>query len=161
MDATLANRTNSASPNTPQHSNYPYSTIISFRKADSNLPTQKKDFQRYECPIPDDIVQMDTCKIALGIYQYTAIDDCSRYRVLRCYSRCTAANTVDFIEHVVEEMPYSIQRIQTDSVCEFFVDKDQKQLMIYDIKFFPNKTDYPHLNGRVERFQKTASFIQQ
>lgn len=25
---------------------------------------------------------MDTCKIAPGIYQYTAVDDCSRWRVL-------------------------------------------------------------------------------
>ena len=30
---------------------------------------------------------MDTCKIAPGIYQYTAIDDCSRYKVLGVYSR--------------------------------------------------------------------------
>ncbi len=59
---------------------------------------RQKDFQRYERPIPSDRVQMDTCKIAPGVYQYTAIDDCSCYRVLRCYSRRTAANTVDFIE---------------------------------------------------------------
>ncbi|MBF4270308.1 hypothetical protein EAY71_25950, partial [Vibrio anguillarum] len=42
---------------------------------------RRKDFQRYERPIPGDRVQMDTCKIAPGVYQYTAIDDCSRYRV--------------------------------------------------------------------------------
>ena len=59
---------------------------------------RKKDFKRYERPIPGDRVQMDTCKIAPGIYQYTAIDDCSRYRVLRCYSRRKAANTADFID---------------------------------------------------------------
>lgn len=66
--------------------------IITYRR--------KKDFQRYEHPIPGDRVQMDTCKIAPGIYQYTAIDDCSRYRVLRFYSRRTASNTVDFIDCV-------------------------------------------------------------
>lgn len=67
---------------------------------------RKNDFQRYERPIPGDRVQMNTCKIAPRIYQYTAIDDCSRYRVLRCYSRRTTANTVDFIDCVVEEMPF-------------------------------------------------------
>ncbi len=121
--------------------------IITYRR--------KKDFQRYERPIPGDRVQMDTCKIAPGIYQYTAIDDCSRYRVLRCYSRRTAANTVDFIECVVEEMPFPIQRIQTDRGREFFADIVQKQLMIYGIKFRPNKPGSPHLNGKVERSQKT------
>ncbi len=115
----------------------------------------KKNFQRYERPIPGDRVQMDTCKIAPGIYQYTAIDDCSRYRVLRCYSRRTAANTVDFIYCVVEEMPFPIQRIQTDRGRKFFAEKVQKQLMIYGIKFRPNKPGSPHLNGKVERSQKT------
>jgi Transposase and inactivated derivatives len=115
----------------------------------------KKDFQRYERAIPGDRVQMDTCKIAPGIYQYTAIDDCTRYRVLRCYSRRTAANTVAFIDCVVEEMPFPIQRIQTDRGCEFFAEKVQQMLMMYRIKFRPNKPASPHLNGKVERSQKT------
>ena len=34
--------------------------------------------RQYLRPIPGDRVQMDVCKIAPGIYQYTAIDDCSR-----------------------------------------------------------------------------------
>lgn len=33
------------------------------------------------------IVQMETMKIARGVYQYTAIDDCSSFRVLGVYSR--------------------------------------------------------------------------
>lgn len=74
---------------------------------------------------------MDTCKIAPGIYQYTAIDDCSRYRVLRCYYRRTAANTVDFIDCVVEQMPIPIQRIQTVRGRGFFAEKVHKQLMIH------------------------------
>jgi hypothetical protein len=52
-------------------------------------------------------------------YQYTAIDDCIRYKVLRLYSRRTANNTMDFFDAVVEEMPFAIQRIQTDKGREF------------------------------------------
>ena len=40
---------------------------------------KKSDFIRYERPVPGDRVQMDTTKIAPGIYQFTAVDDCSRY----------------------------------------------------------------------------------
>ena len=46
---------------------------------------RKKRYKRYQRPIPGDRFQMDTCKIAPGLYQYTAIDDCTRYRVLGIY----------------------------------------------------------------------------
>jgi len=44
---------------------------------------RKKDFIRYQKDTPGDRVQMDTCKIGPGLYQYTSVDDCTRYRVLR------------------------------------------------------------------------------
>jgi len=116
---------------------------------------KKKDFIRYERPVPGDRVQMDTTKIAPGIYQFTAVDDCSRYRVLGVYNRATAANTLDFLDRVVEEMPFPIQRIQTDRGREFFAVKVQEKLMNFCIKFRPNKPASPHLNGKVERSQRT------
>ncbi len=69
---------------------------------------KKSDFIRYERTIPGDRVQMDACKIGPGHYQYTSIDNCTRYRVLRIYKRRTAANTLDFIDAVTEEMPFAI-----------------------------------------------------
>jgi len=98
---------------------------------------------------------MDTSKIASGMYQYTSIDDCTRYRVLRLYKRRTAANTLDFIECVLDEMPFPIQRFQTDRGLVFFAAKVQKKMKELGIKFRPNKPASPHLNGKVERSQKT------
>ena len=54
---------------------------------------RKKKFKRYQRPIPGDRVQIDTCKIMPSIYQYTAVDDCTRFRVLEIYKRRTANNT--------------------------------------------------------------------
>ena len=116
---------------------------------------RKVDYIRYEQPIPGDRIQMDTCKIGPGLYQYTSIDDCTRYRVLRLYSRRTAANTLEFLDCVIDEMPFPIQRIQTDRGREFFAVKVQERLKEYNIKFRPNKPASPHLNGKVERSQKT------
>ena len=116
---------------------------------------RKKKFIRYQRPIPGDRVQIDTCKIAPGIYQYTAIDDCSRFRVLEIYKRRTAKNTLDFLDKMVEEFPFPIQRIQSDRGLEFFAKKVQKKMMAYCIKFRPVKPASPHLNGKVERSQKT------
>src|SRR3954453_19128852 len=48
----------------------------------SVLPTRKRARhkpKRYSRPVPGDRVQMDTCKTQPGLYQFTAIDDCSRF----------------------------------------------------------------------------------
>ena len=116
---------------------------------------RKADYKRYQRPIPGERVQMDTSKIAPGLYQYTAIDDCTRYRVLALYTKRTAANTLIFLDKVLEETPFPIQRIQTDRGREFFAEKVQDRLMDCCIKFRPNKPGAPHLNGKVERSQKT------
>lgn len=87
---------------------------------------RKKQYKRYQRPIPGDRVQFDTMKVAPGIYQYTAIDDCSRFRVLGLYKRRAAKNTLLFMERVLEEMPFPIQRIQTDRGNEFFAVKVQE-----------------------------------
>ena len=83
------------------------------------------------------------------------ISDGTRYRVLGLYTRRTAANTLGFLERIVEEMPFPIQRIQADRGRELFAVKVQEQLKEHGIKFRPNKPVSPHLNGKFERSQKT------
>jgi transposase InsO family protein len=116
---------------------------------------RRKGRKRYAKEIPGERVQMDTCKIAPGLYQYTAIDDCTRIRVLALYKRRSAANSLLFLEKVIEEFPFPIQRIQTDRGREFFAYAFQEKLMEYGIKFRPVKPASPHLNGKVERSQRT------
>lgn len=115
----------------------------------------RKYRQRYERPIPGERLRIDTCKIATGLYQYTAVDDCTRIRCLALFDRRTAANSLIFLEQVIEEMPFPIQRIQTDRGLEFFAFKFQEKLKKYAIKFRPIKPRSPHLNGKVERSQRT------
>lgn len=118
-------------------------------------PAREKRAQRYSKKIPGERVQIDTCKIAPGLYQYTAVDDCTRYQILEVYSCRNAPNTLDFLEKVVEEMPFPIQRVQTDRGREFFAYKVQEWLMEYCIKFRPVRPRSPHLNGKVKRAQRT------
>jgi transposase InsO family protein len=110
---------------------------------------------RYDAKVPGERVQMDTCKVASGLIQYTAVDDCTRVRVLAVYKRRTAANSLLFLERVIEEMPFPIQRIQTDRGREFFAYAFQEKLIEYGIKFRPIRPASPHLNGKVERSQRT------
>ncbi len=87
-------------------------------------------------------------KIAPEIYQYTAVDDCSPWRVLKIYKRRTTTNTLHFLDLVLEQFPFPIQRIQTDRGLEIFAEKGQVKMMELGIKFRPNKPASPHLNGR-------------
>ena len=112
--------------------------------------------RRYSRPLPGDRVQVDTMKVSTECFQYTAIDDRTRLRVLGLYPRRTASNAVHFLEHrMIEEFPFPIQRIQTDRGGEFFGMAFQEALQRYCIKFRPNRPHAPHLNGKVERSQQT------
>lgn len=117
---------------------------------------RRKGSKRYSRPVPGDRVQMDTCKIAPGLYQYTAIDDCSRFQVLGLYPDRTAASTLAFLDRVAAGMPFPLQRVQTDRGGEFFAYEVQDRLRERCIKFRPNRPRSPHLNGKVERVQRTA-----
>ncbi len=81
---------------------------------------KRRKVKRYNCLIPGERVQIDVCKIASRLYQYTAIDDCTRWKVLGIYHKITASNSIKFLEKVIEEMPFPIQIIQTDRGREFF-----------------------------------------
>jgi transposase InsO family protein len=123
------------------------------------LPRRKRNRhkpRRYSRPVPGDRVQMDTCKIQPGLYQFTAVDDCSRYLVAGLARRRTAAATLAFLDQVLDEMPFAIQSLQTDRGTEFFAEGVQRRLMAEAIRFRPIPPRSPHLNGKVERVQRTV-----
>ena len=122
-------------------------------------PTRKRAHRkpkRYNRPVPGDRVQMDTCKIRSGLYQFTAIDDCSRFLVAGLARRRSARATLVFLDQLLEEMPFSVQRIQTDRGTEFFAENVQRRLMDETVRFRPIPPRSPHLNGKVERAQRTT-----
>ena len=47
-------------------------------------------------------------------YQYTAIDDCTRLRVLRAYPRFDQKTAIQFLDYVVSRLPFHVEKIQTD-----------------------------------------------
>lgn len=73
----------------------------------------RKHRHRYKRPIPGERVQIDTCQIAPGFY-IRRLTSGTRIRCLALFDRRNAANSLLFLEQIVEEMPFPIQRIQTD-----------------------------------------------
>lgn len=67
-----------------------------------------------------------------------------------------AKNSVRFLEErMLDEFPFPIQRIQTDRGVESFRLESQQAMRRDLIKFRPDRPGAPHLNGKVERSQKT------
>lgn len=116
----------------------------------------KDRWKRYEKPQPGHRVQVDVKFIAplAGArkkhYQFTAIDDCTRLRVLRIYDRLNQITAIQFIDYVLEKLPFRVEVIQTDNGSEFqagfhwhVLDKGIQHVYI--------RPATPRLNGKVER----------
>ncbi|MEM8558248.1 MAG: IS481 family transposase, partial [Bacteroidota bacterium] len=119
-------------------------------------PKRYRKPKRYTRPVPGDRVQIDSMKVAPNLYQFTAVDDCTRLRVLGLYPDRSAASAKQFlIERVLPEFPFPLQRVQTDQGAEFCSEAFHGALHERKIKFRPNRPRAPHLNGKVERSQRT------
>jgi hypothetical protein len=52
-------------------------------------------------------------------YQFTAIDDCTRMRVLKVFDACNQRTAIQFIDDVVRRLPFRVHVVQTDNGAEF------------------------------------------
>jgi transposase InsO family protein len=119
-------------------------------------PKRPRKPKRYSRPVAGDRVQIDSMKVGPGLYQFTAVDDCTRLRVLGLYGDRTSASAAHFFEHrVLRELPFPIARVQTDRGGEFIGQPFMKLLRRLRVKRRPNRPACPHLNGKVERSQQT------
>jgi transposase InsO family protein len=113
-------------------------------------------WKRYEKPLPGHRVQIDVKFIAplqgsrKKHYQFTAIDDCTRIRVLKIYDRLNQTSAIRFLDYVLEKLPFKVEVIQTDHGAEF---GSQFHYHVLDrgIGHVYIKPATPRLNGKVER----------
>ena len=97
------------------------------------------------------------------LYQWTAIDECTRLRFVYGYEEHTPENSVDFLGRLLKAFPFPIQTVQTDNGTEFtyrFIsDKElcpfEETLAARGIvhKLIPPRT--PWHNGKVERSHRS------
>jgi len=128
----------------------------------NRLPNNQKykrheeKWKRYEKPQPGNRIQIDV-KFLERIpntrrryYQFTAIDDCTRLRILKIYERNNQQNAIRFVDYVLSKLPFSAEVIQTDNGSEF---QAQFHWHILDkgINHVYIRPRTPRLNGKVER----------
>ena len=92
-------------------------------------------------------------------YQYTAVDECTRWTFREMYDEHSTCSSKQFLERLIEKAPFPIREIQTDNGTEFTYkyisddvicpfDKALQKLRI-NHKLIPPRT--PWHNGKVER----------
>ena len=128
----------------------------------NRLPTSqrykrhKDRWKRYEKPLPGHRIQVDVKFIEplagsrKKHYQFTAIDDCTRLRVLRVYPRNDQKIAIQFLDYVLEKLPFEVQTIQTDNGAEF-QGSFHWHVLDRGIGHVYIKPATPRLNGKVER----------
>jgi transposase InsO family protein len=112
-------------------------------------------FRRYEKPLPGHQLQVDVKFLEplagrKRYYQYTAIDDCTRLRVLRIYERNTQQVAMTFVDYVLSKLPFQVDCIQTDNGSEFGP-QFHWHLLDKGIQHRYIRPRRPYLNGKTER----------
>jgi transposase InsO family protein len=76
----------------------------------------------FEKADPGESVQVDVKFVKIAgrwAFQYTALDDCTRYRVLRLYRRLHQSSSVAFRTELCRAFPFRIRKLQCDNGHEF------------------------------------------
>jgi transposase InsO family protein len=117
---------------------------------------QATRWKRYEKPLPGHRVQVDVKFLGPVAgsrrkhYQFTAIDDCTRIRVLRVYDRNNQKTAIQFMDYVLEKLPFRVECVQTDDGAEF-QGGFHWHLLDRGIGHVYIRPATPRLNGKVER----------
>jgi transposase len=89
------------------------------RRTRKRVPRQMKLFEKAE---PGESIQVDVKFVKIAgrwAFQYTALDDCTRFRVLRLYRRLHHGSSLAFLTELRRAFPFPIKRLQCDHGQEF------------------------------------------
>lgn len=129
-----------------------------------------KPYQRADYPgqkIQIDVKYVPSYCVADGrkYYQYTAVDECSRWTYREMYDEHSTYSSKDFLMKLMEHAPFPIREVQTDNGTEFtnrlLVMKSkhltmfEKALEELEIIYHRIQIATPRHNGKVERQHRT------
>ena len=94
-------------------------------------------------------------------YQYTAVDECTRWTYRCMYNEHSTHSSIQFLHQLVKACPFQIKRIQTDNGTEWtkqLIANDPKDLTSFELGLKAYGIEYqrirvatPRHNGTVER----------
>ncbi len=98
------------------------------------------------------------------LYLFVAIDRTSKFTVAKLYAQMTQAAAGEFLQHVIDAVPYPINKILTDNGSQF-VRRASKEFSFktvferichaHEIEHRKTQVCHPWTNGQVERMNRT------
>lgn len=129
-----------------------------------------KPYQRADYPgqkIQIDVKYVPSYCVTDGrkYYQYTAVDECSRWTYREMYDEHSTYSSKDFLEKLIHHTPFPIREVQTDNGSEFtnrLLIIKSKHLTMFEkalgelgILYHRIQIATPRHNGKVERQHRT------
>ena len=130
-------------------------------------PYEKMDYpgQRIQIDVkfvPSACIVGEAKEQGCKFYQYTAIDEYSRWRFVEAFEEHSSYSSMQFLEHLIKAFPFPIQCVQTDNGQEFTKrygkSKRDEDLTIFQIHLKKHGIIHkqirpftPRHNGKVER----------
>lgn len=133
----------------------------------------REDIWRPKTTIPGELVEVDVALMkkyrGKWVYQFTAIDCCTRWRFLKLYSEQHTHNAVTFLKTLIKIAPFKVTGVKTDNGSIFtnrytgrYKSHGKMKEHLFDSVCRWNKiTHYliqpgkPAQNGKVERSHRT------
>jgi transposase InsO family protein len=120
------------------------------RRTPKRRPRQLTLFSRER---PGDCVQVDVKEVKVAgqkCFQYTALDDCTRYRILRLYRKKDHHTSLQFLSVIRQHYPFPIRKVQVDNGTEFSL-AFALAVQAAGMRLRYIKPRRPEQNGKVER----------
>jgi transposase InsO family protein len=116
----------------------------------------KPNWILYAKAFPGERAQMDIKYLPEGRYQLTLIDDCSRLTAATVLTGRSQRDVIEALPRLLAAFPFALRCIQTDNGSEFesALHAWLEQRSIRHVRIRPRQ---PHLNGKVERVQRTIA----
>ncbi len=127
-------------------------------------PYQRADYPGQKVQIDVKFVPMYSVTNGQKYYQYTAVDECTRWAYREMYDEHSTYSSVCFLVGLIKHCPFPIREIQTDNGTEWtraLISHDGKLSLFEEalekrqIKYHRIRVATPRHNGKVERQHRT------
>src|SRR5262245_8189543 len=126
---------------------------LGLHRLPSRRKRRPKQMRLFAKDQPGDSVQVDVKFVRVNrqrCFQHTALDDCTRFRVLRLYRHLNHQTSLAFFRELREAMPFPIRKLQSDNGTEFPLEF-ALTVQAAGIRHRYITPQRPEQNGKVER----------
>jgi len=134
----------------------------------------RKDIWTPRAAVPGEVVEIDVALMkryqGSWLYQFTAVDSCTRWRFLKIYKEQHTKNALSFLASLIESAPFKLRGIKTDNGAIFTnryngqyksirpvprTHAFTKLCLKHGLKHYLIDPGKPAQNGKVERSHRT------